>query len=137
MKITAFFAAFFLSLSIHAFDSEAIEQLSSLIKPGTYQGSFENNKCSLTFSVKNNIAYLQLKNANNTLSHEFTDHEGIIFEDWKGDFMSNYINRTNDVTVYSMDTFRIIKNEDVTYVVIEKLQINNRDTNRKIIECYL
>lgn len=137
MKMTATIAFFFVSLCTFAAQSEAVNQLGSLIKPGTYFGSYKNNDCAFHFTVKNNIAYLELNTDRQTITHEFTDHEGIVFKGWKGEFMSNYINRTNDATVYSMDTFRILKNEEYTYVVIEKLFVNNRDLKRQKIECLL
>lgn len=137
MKKFSLMAIFFLSLSAQTFASVAVDQLSSLIKPGTYYGSYNNQECSFSFSTNNGVAFLELNTDGARLTHKFTDHDGIVFKEWRGDFMSNYIHRTRETTNYSMDTFRILKNNEYTYLVIEKMFVNNRQITRQKIECQL
>lgn len=121
----------------NSFAATAVSNLETLIKPGKYFGSFKKQNCALTFTKNGDSAFIELHSENDQLAHEFTDHDGIIFKEWKGDFMSNYILRNNESTDYSTDSFRIVKNDAYTYVVIEKMDVQNRDIFRNKIECLL
>lgn len=136
-KIAVLTALFLSSFNLMAQNIEAIDQLSSLIKPGVYKGSFNGEVCVFEFATTLDRAKVSLFDSTGSIHHQFADHDGIVFEEYRNDFMSNYILRTNDVTVYSYDTFRFIKNEDKSYVVIEKMFINNRVVKTQKIECEL
>ncbi len=128
----------FLTVS-SSFGSElnTLEKLQQIIKPGKYSGDFNGNRCKFEFSILNNKAILVASNNELELTHELSKTDEVFYQEYRGNFVSQKFTRTTDSTIYSSDTFRIFKPaaSDEAYVVIEKENVNNRESERSTVEC--
>ncbi|MBV2169482.1 MAG: hypothetical protein KUL82_12320 [Bdellovibrio sp.] len=133
------FLATLISLSSSVFASElnAVESLLSLIQPGTYQGVYNEKKCTFTLDVDGETATGTLAKQHKSVTHTFTKDDVIRFNAQKGEFRSFQVTRTEDPEKYSTDEFRFVHSQTGAFVVIEQIYINKRNHYRHIVECLL
>ncbi len=133
------FLATLISFSSAAFASEfnAVDSLLSLVQPGTYQGIYNEKKCTFTLDVDGETATGTLSKQHKSVTHTFAKDDAIRFNAQKGEFRSFKVNPTEDSQKYSTDEFRFVRNETGAFVVIEQIYINKRVHYRHIVECLL